>query len=291
MSMPPVLYIKFSEWNYLDGAHPQETVSYLVMEKGHHTLPDGSMVEAGSFTGKTNFATIPFNQAFSKKPVMMTTIASNNETDTISGRIKDVTTSGFAYYFREQEKNTNKHINETINYLAWEPGEGSLGSLQYRVAATANVVTQAWYAVASPSPYSAAPLLLADMQTTVNTDTSALRMQKLSATGFEVKVEEEQSKDTEVAHPAEAIGYIALSQKEEKVLATFTWEFDAAQGSTISGFQILANGEVICTSDKPADRQLSCEMIKPIGPIAFAIEAIDKSGTKSSSSNSLKFIP
>ncbi|ADW16541.1 PKD domain containing protein [Desulfobulbus propionicus DSM 2032] len=283
--------IKFTEWNYLDGAHPQETASYLVIEKGHHTLPDGSMVEAGSFTGKTSFATIPFNQAFSKKPVMMTTIASNNETDTISGRIKDVTTSGFAYYFREQEKNTNKHINETINYLAWEPGEGSLGSLQYRVAATANVVTQAWYAVAFPSPYSAAPLLLADMQTTVNTDTSALRMQKLSATGFEVKVEEEQSKDTEVAHPAEAIGYIALSQKEEKVLATFTWEFDATQESTISGFQILANGTVVCTCNKPADRQLSCEMTMPTGPTAFTIQAVDTTGGVGNASNSLNYTP
>ncbi|MGD9948944.1 MAG: PKD domain-containing protein [Desulfobulbus sp.] len=283
--------IRFSEWNYLDGIHPQETVSYLVMEKGRYTLPDGTMVEAGSFAGTTTWATVTFSSALAKTPVVMTTIASNNETDTISGRLKDIATTGFAYYFREQEKNTNTHARETVNYIAWEPGEGSLGSMQYRVAATANAVTQAWYPLSFPSHYLAPPLLLVDMQTTAGADTSALRVQKLSAAGFEVKVEEEQSKDSEVAHGKEAIGYIALSQKEEKVLATLSWEFDAAQEATISGFQILANGEVICTSDKPTDRQLSCEMTMPSGPTAFTIQAIETTGSNSSPSNSIAYTP
>jgi hypothetical protein len=221
----------------------------------------------------------------------MTTIATSNEIDTISGRIKDVATTGFAYYFREQEKNTNKHVNETVNYIAWEPGEGTLGTMQYRVAATATAVTSAWYAITFPSAYTAPPLLLADMQTAIGADTSALRVQKLSVTGFEIKVEEEQSKDAEVSHGSEAIGYIALSQKEVKVLATFTWEFDAAQESSISGFQILANGTVVCISNKPADRQLSCEMAMPSGPTAFTIQAVETTGSNSSPSNSITYAP
>ena len=35
--------IRLTEWNYLDGTHPAETVRYLVMEKGRTTLPDGSI--------------------------------------------------------------------------------------------------------------------------------------------------------------------------------------------------------------------------------------------------------
>ena len=58
-------------------------------------------------------------------------------------------------------------------------------------------------------------MLLADMQTTNNIDTSALRVQQLTATGFQVKVEEEQSKDSEVTHPAETVGYIALDKVEK----------------------------------------------------------------------------
>jgi hypothetical protein len=261
------------------------------MEKGRHTLPDGSTVEAGSFAGTVKWATVAFSAPFAKTPVVITAVASNNETDTISGRVKDIATTGFAYYFREQEVNVNKHVNETVNYIAWEPGEGNLGSMQYRVATTANAVTQAWYPITFPSPYSAPPLLLADMQTTAGGDTSAVRTQKMAATGFEVKVEEEQSRDSEVSHAAEAIGYITLSQKEEKVLATFTWEFDPAQESTISGFQILANGEVVCTSDKPTDRQLSCEIAMPTGPTAFTIQAVETTGSNSSPSNSITYAP
>lgn len=283
--------IKFSEWNYLDGTHPEETVSYMVVEKGRYTLPDGSMVEAGSFAGTTKWATVPFSSAFAKVPVVMTTIASNNEADTISGRIQDITTTGFTYYFREQEKNTNTHAKETVSYLAWEPGEGSLGTMQYRVAATDNAVTQVWSATIFPSPYATPPLLLADMQTTASADTSALRMKNLSTTEFEVKVEEEQSKDSEVGHVAEAVGYIALSQKVEKVLATFTWEFDHAQESTISGFRILANGELVCTSEDPTARQLSCEIAKPTGATAYTIVAIEKTGTPSVPSNTITYTP
>lgn len=283
--------IKFSEWNYLDGMHPEETVSYVVLEKGRYTLPDGSFVEAGSFSGTTKWATVTFSSAFAQKPVVMTTIASNNEADTLSGRLKNIATSGFAYYFREQEKNTNTHVTETVNYLAWEPGEGKLGSMQYRVAATANAVTQAWYGITFPSPYPTQPLLLAGMQTTISTEPASLRLQKLLETGFEVKVEEEQSKDSEVVHAAEAVGYIALSQEEEKVLATFTWEFDLAQEANITGFHIMANGEQICTSDDPTTRQLSCEITPPASQTTFTIRAIEKTGSTSEASNSLVYTP
>ena len=172
--------IRLTEWNYQDGVHPQEAVSYLVMEKGRHTLPNGSSVEAGTYAGTTSFKTVPFSKPFTKAPVVLTTIASYNETDTISGRIKSVTTTSFAYYFREQEKNKNIHVNETVNFIAWEPGTGTIGSVQFEAAATANAVTSAWYSATFQTAAPQAPLLLADMQTTNNTDTSVLRVQKLT---------------------------------------------------------------------------------------------------------------
>lgn len=58
-------------------------------------------------------------------------------------------------------------------------------------------------------------MVLADMQSTNGTDTAALRMQKVTATNFQVKVEEKQSKDSEVNHGAESVGYLAISQTVE----------------------------------------------------------------------------
>ncbi len=283
--------IRLTEWNYLNGPHPAEVISYLVMEKGRHALPDGSSVEAGSFTGTTSIKTVKFSKALAKTPIVLTTVASMNEADTISGRIKTVTTTGFAYYFREQEKNTNTHVNETVNFIAWEPGKGTVGQVQFVAAATAKAVTNTWYKAAFPSSFTQSPLVLADMQTTANTDTSALRQQQLTATGFQVKVEEEQSKDSEVTHPAETVGYLAISQVEVKALATFTWEFDSAQEASINGFEIQANGETICISSNPTARKLSCEISQPYGQTAFTILAVEISGSTSSVSNSLTYTP
>lgn len=284
--------VRIKEWNYLDGTHPQETISYIVMEKGRHALPDGSSVEAGTFAGSTSFKTIAFSKAFTKAPVVLTTVASAKEADTISGRLKSITTSGFAYYYREQERNRNTHVTETINYVAWEPGKGTIGSVQFEVSKTASTVTNSWSSITYQSTYATPPLLIADMQTATELDTSALRVQQISAVGFQIKVEEEQSKDTETTHAKESVGYIALNQGEEaKALATFTWEFDTAQEVNISGFQLLVNGEKACTSSNPTDRQLSCEISAPSGPTSFAIQTIEKAGGNSTPSISINYVP
>lgn len=208
---PTGFEIRVAEWDYLDGAHSSETVRYLVMEKGRITLPDGSIVEAGSFTGTTSFKTVPFAGTFAKVPVVLTTIVTVNEAAGISGRMKDIGLKNFAYYFREQEKNKNEHLNETVHYIAWEPGKGTVGSMQYEVGTTGNKVTNAWYTHSYQGSFNQAPLLLADMQTTYGTDTSALRLQANTENSFIVKVEEEKSKDTEVSHGTEAVGYLAIS--------------------------------------------------------------------------------
>jgi len=208
--------IAVTKWDYLTTAHPQETVSYLVMEQGHTTLPDGTAIEAGSFTGAVSFKTVPFKSAFTKIPVVVTTVASMNDAKTVSGRLKGISASGFSYSYEEQEKNTNKHLDETVHYIAWEPGNGTIGTLHYAVAKTANSVTDAWYSEQYQLSFSQPPLLLADMQTTNDTAPAALRIQNQTATGFQVKAEAEMSKNNKAKHSAETVGYITLDQLQAK---------------------------------------------------------------------------
>ena len=206
--------IKMAEWDYLDDTHPEETVSYIVMEKGRTTLPDGSIVEAGTFNGAPTNQNIRYSAPFNKIPVVITTVASENELDTISGRLSKITTSSFAYYFKEQEKNKNVHVKETVNFIAWEPGMGIIGTLRFEVAKTAAGLTDAWSLIPFQQTFQQPPLFLADMQTNNNTDTSTLRARGAAATGALVKVEEEQSKDLETTHPEETVGFILLDQEE-----------------------------------------------------------------------------
>jgi len=48
--------LKVEEWKYLDGQHTKETVSYIVIEAGSYSLPDGTRLEAGkkSVSGEYN---------------------------------------------------------------------------------------------------------------------------------------------------------------------------------------------------------------------------------------------
>lgn len=206
--------IRLAEWDYLDGKHPAETVSYLVMDKGRTTLPDGSIVEAGSFAGTPTNQNVRFSGLFNTIPVVLTTIASENEIDTISSRTSKITTASFAYSFKEQEKNKNQHVKETVHYIAWEPGQGTIGTLRYEVTRAANGLTDAWSTVPFQQDFAQAPVFLADLQTNNNSDTAALRADNAAPTGVQLKVEEEQSKDTETTHPEETVGYLAFEQTE-----------------------------------------------------------------------------
>jgi PKD repeat protein len=206
--------IRLAEWDYLDGTHSAETVSYLVMDKGRTSLPDGSIVEAGSFAGTPTNQNVRFSGLFNTIPVVLTTIASENEIDTVSSRTSKITTASFAYYFKEQEKNKNQHVKETVHYIAWEPGQGTIGTLRYEVALAPDGLTDAWQIVPFQQPFARAPLFLADMQTTNDKDTAALRARAFTPAGAPLKVEEERSRDAETAHPAETVGFMAFDQVE-----------------------------------------------------------------------------
>ena len=205
---------RLAEWDYLDGTHQAETVSYLVMDKGRTTLPDGSIIEVGSFAGTPKNQSVRFSGLFNTVPVVLTTIASENEVDTISSRVSKISTASFAHYFREQEKNKNIHVKETVHYIAWEPGQGTIGTLRYEVARAANGLTDAWGTVPFQQDFQQAPIFLADMQTINGSDTASLRAKAAAPTGTILKVEEEQSKDAETSHVQETVGYLAFEQTE-----------------------------------------------------------------------------
>lgn len=285
--------VRLAEWTYQDGSHPAETIGYLVLEKGRAQLADGSWIEAGNFTGTTRPSAVAFGAALNKIPVVLTSIVSVNEADTVAGRISAVARSGFSYAFREQEKNPlYGHVNETVHYVAWEPGAGMIGGVQFAAAAGPSI-TSSWSAVRFLGAFKQPPMVLADLQTTANTDTATLRLrQQATTTGFEVKVEEEQSLDLEVAHPAEQVGYLAFSQSASQRLATFSWDFDETFETAIAGFQILSNGQPVCVTDNVAARQLACEIYLPASAAAtFEIQTLAADDAAQARSNAITYTP
>jgi serine protease len=77
---------------------------------------------------------------------------------------------------------------------------------------TANEVNSKWYSFVLPTISNEAPVLLSQIQTFNGGDTASLRMQEINGQGGKIRVEEEQSRDTETAHTNEVVGLFGVMQ-------------------------------------------------------------------------------
>ena len=87
-----------------------------------------------------------------------------------------------------------------------------LDNVHYQVGVTPDEVRHRPYPISYQSAFAAPPVFLADMQTTDGGDTSNLRWENKTASSVDVWVSEEQSKDSEVNHTKEVVGYLLFGQ-------------------------------------------------------------------------------
>jgi hypothetical protein len=208
--------IRVQEWDYLDDVHASETVGFIAMERGSYTLPNGTMVEAGRFETDSakKFVAMTFDQPFRVVPVVITAVSSVNEADAVTTRLRNITTTGFKFRMQEQELNAQKHAAETVSYIAWEPSAGVIDNLTFEVGRTLDVVTEKFYTIQYTQAFSDTPTFLADMQTTEDQDAGNLRWQNKDSYGIDIKVDEGQSRNREMKHRGEVVGYMVFGKIE-----------------------------------------------------------------------------
>ncbi len=204
--------VQIDEWEYLDGWHVPEELNYLVVEAGNRSLA-GLPVEAGRLTVDERFETQSFSQSFASPPVVLVQCVSENESTAVTARVQNVSASGFEVRLQEEEAANGTHADEELHYIALAPGAGSETDWKVEAASLGTSFTQQWKAIDFLSAHTA-PLFFATMQSYQGSDPAALRYRGLNATRVELKVEEEQSRDGEVTHAKEAIGYLVLSDPE-----------------------------------------------------------------------------
>jgi hypothetical protein len=206
------------EWPYQDGIHGMETVSYLVMERGIHTLQDGTLIEANSFTSDNarKFGSRSFSAQFSFIPVVMSSVTTYNKADTVSVRLRNITKRSLEFLVQEQERSSRARAPETVSYIAWEPSSGTVNGTLFLVGRTANQVTHEYTNITFNPAFGDIPAITVGMQTTNDADTANVRWRNKSRSGVEVMISEEQSKDAEMNHSAEVVGYIAFLESSEQ---------------------------------------------------------------------------
>jgi hypothetical protein len=92
--------------------------------------------------------------------------------------------------------------------MAWEPSLDDLAGMPFEVGRTNDEVTHRAHNIVYASDFDEPPVFLADMQTTDGGDTANLRWLNKDASSVDVWVDEEQSKDSEVSHTTEVVGYL-----------------------------------------------------------------------------------
>ena len=190
------------EYPYLDGRHAAESVGWLALERGVHTLAGGGLAEAGTAeAGGSRWVTVAFEAPFAAPPVVLASAASADDPEAAAVRLRRVTATGFQVRLQNQETDRWGHGTETVAYVALARAEGA----RWTVRSTGDVVTHNWARLDGTG----AAVVLATMQSTDGGDTAALRASRSG--DVSVFVQEETSRDSETRHTTETVGYAALA--------------------------------------------------------------------------------
>lgn len=205
---------QIDEYDYLDGAHTTETVSYVVMEEGIHDI-NGLIFEAGRANVGSGFSTVSLAGSHTVAPVVMSQVETINnmltvdDTKALITRARNVGTASFQIQLQDEELATTGITAESVGYIAATPGQGYLNGRPFEVLLTGDVVTDANHTV-NFGELLRNPGLIGNQQTRDGGDVARLRYRSTTDTSAVIWLEEEASRDTEIGHTTENVGLMVV---------------------------------------------------------------------------------
>lgn len=246
----------------LDQWHANEEVAWLAFEEGSYLTTEGLEFQAGSSSAHGGgFEQIRFHNAFNRVvvPIVLAHVQTTHDPHWVKVRVRDVARNGFAAALEQQgAPDVNVHNDQTgqaaghhgtemIGWVAFEPGHGHLGSIQFEAANTEQHVTEQPETVTFARPFLAAPRFFAAIQTHVGADSTQLRQdntnyaQPVTTTSATFILEEETCSDDEAGcgeyvagngchSGAERVGWLAMSTANVAAGGHYTGATGVAQG-------------------------------------------------------------
>lgn len=218
-------YCQLNEWEYLDGAHANETVHFLALSEGTHVFGTQRW-QVGKLSTLNRMPVTVGLTGFTATPVVLAQVNSyNNWTDwsdlsALKTRVNNVTNTGFQVNLESQQAGASLPIlDESVSYIAVSQGTGYLdGKILSAVRTPAASVTNAFSTLTFPAARTS-PLFIAQTQTANDSNPGELRMQALTTTGVQVQFQEEISAEADESHAGEVVGYIVLGSMSGESLA------------------------------------------------------------------------
>ena len=207
--------IRIEEWEYDDGGHTGEDMSYLVFEAGSHVLSGGKKIIAGTVNIAASEIFVDIGAAgFAATPVVLSSVVTNNDPTTVVTRQSATTATSFSIVLQEEEAG-GSHGTETVACIALDTGSYNDNANTVFQVGLQTGVSDDWETI-SFSDTGLAPSFLASMQTTNGPNPAALRYDNLTTTSVDIFVEEETSYDTEMDHADENVGYVVVYSSASK---------------------------------------------------------------------------
>ncbi len=187
--------LQVAEWEFLDGFHVPEIISWVAGTAGNHTLDDGTQISLGStapgVTGSVNLT------GFDETPLVFGQVNGSN-LPPMADRLHSVSADGFDFTLQAEEANSGSEVAANLSWIAVEnTGQSSSGifSANHQFADTSVTSDLAF---------------LADMQTLNGGDTAGLRIRIGPDDLIDLKILEERSRDQELWHLNEDIAFWSL---------------------------------------------------------------------------------
>ncbi|MHC4562887.1 MAG: hypothetical protein ACYS8X_08965, partial [Planctomycetota bacterium] len=201
-----------------NGRHVAETITYAVVEAGVWQLSDGSVIEAGVVSTDAtvgarvvnDWEAVTFNGSFASAPAALSQVQTANDSAWVKTRQSSITSGGMLLAMEGAEAESGSHGAESIGYLAVTGGQGSIDGVAWQASLTGRQVSSSVMQVNFGQSFASAPLVLANMGSYYGTNNAHLRMNSVSGTSMRMHVEEDTTWDSELAHGAEQISFIAL---------------------------------------------------------------------------------
>jgi subtilisin len=216
--------VKLEEWEYQDGTHSNETVSYVVLQSGQYSTNAGMDVLAGKVSADgSSWTTVNFSPDWNAQSHAYSQVMSDNDSTATSARITRTAGDSFDVSCQVEEGERpdaslwqNNHGNETIGFIVTQPQAGDSGGEGESIASS--ILTDDWKTNSLQASYSETPVMIHRMQSFFGQNTSNIRSKSPSSSAFEIMIQEEQSYSEEVRHVREYIATLAFKSGPIKEL-------------------------------------------------------------------------
>ena len=176
-----------------------------------YTLANGKKLVAGvAKRTSQDWKYIPFPVNFSQAPLVFSQVVSQNELSAVTVQQRNISSQGFELRLREEENADGTHAYEEVAWLAIEPG--LVNDASGLAAGFLNNLNNNQQTLGYPQVYPAVPGFVATVQTAYEADPYTVRLSNPTASSIKVFLQEETSKDAELIHGNEKLGYLSFVQ-------------------------------------------------------------------------------